>query len=257
MARDGFALLVVVLVVTLLAIVALGIASYITESLRFAAASTYNEQALYAAQAGVMRAIVDYRDGNRWDAARSVSAGGEFYYHVGEDANFLAVDSSASQMFRNPDRTYSLRNVPIRNIHASNSITITNMTVTWSSNARLTRVVLGGATVWTGNASSPAALDINDFIIGPGRVYGNLTDQQWVFSRSVSGTVVATFVSSDMSSYKKAIRGAPANSSFSIKATGEIRNGSVVAARRSVVATYNTGTQRITSWEESTRHIMP
>jgi hypothetical protein len=36
-----------------------------------------------------------------------------------------------------------------------------------------------------------------------------------------------------------------------------MRSGAAIVARRTLVATYDTGTSGITSWEESPTHIMP
>ena len=256
MNKKGIILVEVIIVITLLAIIVSGITVYIGETLRFDVVSIQQDKALYAAQAGVMRAIVDYQDGGIWDSAQDVNLSDNVYYHVGEDANFLVVDTSNSQISGGGDR---LRRIPIQNINASSSITITDMTVSWTFGGDIERVRLGGSSVWNDQSISPATLEIADFTITSGTSHTGNNDQRWQFENSISGDVIVTFIFSDGSSYEVMLldNGSAVNNEFSIKATGEVRNGSTVEARRTLVATYDVGEDEITSWEESTSHIIP
>lgn len=248
-----------IIIMVLLAIVAFGITSYIAESLEFSLTNINQEKALYMAQAGVMRAIVDFRDGGLWSSVQNNNeAGDEFYYHLGKNANFLCVNAATPQLSGK-----QLKRIAIKNIHATSAITITNIIVSWTFGGNITKVTLGSNTVWTGTASSPASLDISDFIIAAGVYYASNNDQIWEFSGNVpsvaSTDVVVTFVFSDGSSYKAYIfkDGKGADKEFSITSTGEIRRGAAIAARRTLVATYDNGTNKFTSWEETQSHIIP
>ncbi len=256
MNKRGIILVEVIIIITLLAIIVSGITVYIAQTLRFDVVSIQQDKALYAAQAGVMRAIVDYQDGGMWDSAQDVSLDGNVYYQLGEDANFLVVDASNSQISGGGSH---LRRIPIQNINASNSITITDMVVSWTFGGDIDRVRLGGASVWNDQESSPATLDITDFTITSGTSYTGNNQQRWQFDDDISGDIVVTFIFSDGSSYEVLLldEGSTVDNEFSIKATGEVRNGSTVEARRTLIATYDVVQGEITSWEESTDHIIP
>ncbi|MEW6101247.1 MAG: pilus assembly PilX N-terminal domain-containing protein [Candidatus Omnitrophota bacterium] len=252
--NKGFALIQAIIIITLLSIVSLGISVYISESLRLNLALINQDKALYMAQAGIMRAIVDYRPDTLWDAAQNINVSGEFYYHLGEDSNFLWVDASSPQASGK-----NLKRIALKNANAASSITITDIILAWTFGGDITKVTLGNTTVWTGTVSSPASLNINDLSIASGVSYAGANDQVFQFSNNVSDEVVCTFIFSDGSTFKTYLlkSGLGANREFSITATGEIRNGPVVEARRTLSATYDTGTDRITSWQEPAGHIIP
>jgi len=256
MNKKGIILVEVIIVITLLAIIVAGATVYIAETLRFDISTIEQDKALYAAQAGVMRTIVDYQDGGTWDSAQDVNLMDEFYYQLGEDANFLLVNASNVQLSGGDEH---LRRIPIQNINATSSITITNMTVTWTFGGDIDKVKLGGSTVWDDSASSPADIDITDFAIASGVSHTGNNDQKWEFEDDITGDIEVTFIFSDGSSYKALLLDDDnsVDNEFSIKATGEVRNAAVVKARRTLVATYDVGEDEITSWEESAGHIIP
>jgi len=256
MKNNGFVLIGLIIIIVLLSIVVLGITTYISEALLLNVSDINQEKAIYSAQAGVMRAIVDYVDGGSWDSAQNVNVIGEFYYHLGQDSNFLAIDAS------NPETSGGdkhLRKIPIENINASDDIIITDMIVSWTFGGNITKVKLDNTEVWSGTATTPASIDVTDFTLTPGAVYSGNNDQKWEFQNAISGDVVVTFIFGD-GSQRKAIlldNDSGADNEFSITATGEVRNGANVEARRTIEATYDVGTSEITSWEESQIHIIP
>jgi len=256
MDNKGIVLIVVVIVIALLGIIAVGVTSYITEALQFNIMNINQEKALYMAQAGVMAAIVDYSDDGAWSPAQNVNVTGEFYYHAGQDANFLLVDAS------NPETSGGgrhLRKIPIQNINSTSSITITDMIVSWTSGGNITKVKLDGTTVWDSTAASPASINITDFSIASGVSHTGNNDQKWEFSQAISGDVIVTFIFSDGSQRKVYLLDDDlgVDNDFSITATGEIRSGATIEARRTLIATYDVGTSEVTSWEESPNHIIP
>lgn len=258
MNNKSIVLIEVIIIVVLLAIIALGIATYVTEGLRYNISNINQDKALGMAQAGIMRAIVDYKDDGRWSAAENVNVVEGLYYHIGgEKANFLLVDASSPRV-----AGQELHNIPISNINTTNSIRITNMVVSWSFGGSLRMVwVADGSPVWSGTKSSPANLDIVDVTIPAATAYTALRDQAWQFSSNIpSGfSMTVTFIFSDGSSQKVIIaqNQRAGNKEFSIKSTGEVRSGSKVEARRTLIATYDVKVNRITSWEETQDHIRP
>lgn len=259
MNKNGIVLVSLIMLVVLLSIIAMAITFYISEGLRFNASNINNLKALYMAQAGAMSAITDYLDNGLWTPVRNNhSAGAEFYYHTGKNANFLWVDASNPQLL-----VRRLRRIPIKNINAAGPITITNITVSWTFGGNIRRVTLGNTIVWSGTASSPANININDFSIGSGTSYSGAGDQVFQFSINIPNSsttdIVVTFIFSDGSAFKTYLLkgGGGANKEFSVTATGEIRGAGDVEAKRTLAATYDTGTDKITSWQESASHIIP
>ena len=256
MKNNGFVLIGIIIIIVLLSIVVLGITTYISEALLLNVSDINQEKAIYSAQSGVMQAIVDYVDGGSWDSTQNTNVSGEFYYHVGQDSNFLLIDASNPETSGGDKR---LRKIPIQNINASDDIIITDMIVSWTFGGNIKKVKLDNTEVWSGNIVSPASIDITDFTLTPGAVYSGNNDQKWNFQNVISGDVIVTFIFSD-GSRRKAILledDSGSDNEFTITATGEVRNGVNVEARRTISATYDVGTSEITSWEESQSHIIP
>lgn len=251
--KKGMVLIQVIMIITLLSVFAAGIVLYGAQSLLFNISNVEQEKALFMAQSGIMRAIVDYKSDGLWTAGRNVYVADGFYYHSGTAANFLWVDTSDSQKSGK-----TLKRIPIKNINAADAVVITNMVVEWDFGGNITDVSLGGASLWSGTAVSPAALDISDLTIAANTAYTSGNDQQWTFSNAPSGDIKVKFVFSDGSSFRVYILrdGLTADTSFSVTSTGEIRNGAAVAAKRTLSAVYDTGTNRIISWNEIQSHII-
>lgn len=256
MNKNGITLVAVIMIIILLIVIVGGITSYITERLRLNASNINQAKALYMAQAGIMSGIVDYKADGLWSPQSDINVTGEFYYSIGESANFLLVD--ASNILANGR---IINRWPIKNINASSSITINSLIVSWTFGGNIKAVKLGGVFVFNGPAApSPAAINISPaFIIASGASYNGTNDQYLQFDSNVSGTASITFNFSDGSSFKTYLlkNGNKANNEFSLKSTGKIKTGSTVEARRTLVATYDIATNNFTSWEESTGFITP
>ena len=257
MNNKGIVLIVVVIVIALLGIVAIASTTYITEALRFNTTNIDQGKAFYMAQAGVMAAIVDYSDGDAWSPVQNVNVTGEFYYHVGEDMNFFRIDASSPTLFSGNRR---LRNITLYNANASSNIVLDAITISWDTDGgeTLTNIdFAGGSDEWIGSVSSGQSISLSYTFIA-GSSYSLQLD--WSVGDDLSGkTITAQFDFSDGSSRSANLLdfGSGGNDEFSITATGEVRTGAVVEARRTLSATYDVGTSEITSWEESLNHIIP
>lgn len=257
MKNRAIVLIEVIIIIIALAIVALGIATYITEGLRYNISNINQDRALYLAQAGIMQAVATYINTGSWSAMRNVNVAEGLYYHVGGgSSDFLLVDASDPMAVHK-----DLYSIPIKNLSLNSAITITSMVVTWNFGGRISRVRLGGTWVWSGSQYSPANLDIADFTLLAGAEYSTYWHQTWNFSSQIPAgfSVTVTFTFSDGTSRKVVLaqNQRAGNKEFSIKATGEVRSGNKVEARRTLVATYDTNTGKITSWEETQDHIIP
>lgn len=258
MNNKGIMLIGLIVIIVALSIVALGIATFLTESLRSNAVDINQEKALYMAQAGIMQAIADYNEAGAgaglWDSVENENVDDEFYFHLGKDANFLLVDASGPQI---DGQEY--KRIPIKNINDTDSITITDLVVSWTFGGNLIEVTLAGSSVWTGTETSPASIDITNTALASEDEHSADDDQIWEFSSAISGDIICTFIFSDGSQVKAYLLkdDLSGNSEFSITATGETRSGSKVEARRTITASYDTATDEITSWQESQNHIIP
>ncbi|HOX55153.1 MAG TPA: hypothetical protein PLC32_06885 [Candidatus Omnitrophota bacterium] len=257
MQNRAIVLIEVIIIIIALAIVALGIATYVSEGLRYNISNINQDKALYLAQAGIMQAVATYINTGSWSAMRNVNVAEGLYYHVGGgSADFLLVDASGPIAVNK--EFYA---VPIKNISLNSAITITNMIVIWNFGGNILKVRLGGSWVWNIPVASPANLDIMDFTIPAGTEYASYSHQDWAFSKQIPAglSITVTFIFSDGTSRKVVLaqNQRAGNKEFSIKATGEVRSGSKVEARRTLIATYDTNTSTITSWEETQDHIIP
>jgi len=253
--KRGFSLIALIMVLVLLGIVVGGITAYITEALFYSVSNLNNAKALYMAQAGIMKALAVYKNTGSFTTERNVNVSGEFYYHAGTSAGFLSVNASSPVI-----STKQLRNIFIKNLNSVASITITSMVVEWTFGGTISDVKLGNIFVWAGSASSPATLTLSPSLtLAPGDSYTSQNDQIWRFSNALSGDVLCTFNFSDGTSRTCYLmrNGGGANNEFPVKATGESRSGATVVARRTLIATYDIGTGKITSWQESQDHIIP
>lgn len=258
MNNRGIMLIGVIIIIVALSIVALGITTFLSEALRANAKDINQEKALYMAQSGIMQAIADYNKigagSGLWVSVENENVDDEFYFHLGEDTNFLLVDASSPQI---DGQEY--KRIPIQNINDTDSITVTDMVVSWTFGGNITEVTLAGSSVWTGTEASPASIDITDTAIASEASHSGDDDQIWEFSAAITGNIVCTFIFSDGSQVKTYLLkdDLSGNNEFSITATGEVRSGSTVLARRTLTVTYDVGTNEITSWQESQNHIIP
>lgn len=256
MNRKAITLIVLVMIIALLGIIVAGIMSYTAEGLFFVTSNVNNEKAFYMAQAGIMRAIADFHNSGNvsWNyvTTQNVPAGSEFFYRVGEAANFFLVDASNSMLGGS-----TLQGIPIKNINSANSITITSMIMEWSFGGNITGITLGGSSVWSGTAASGASLNITDFTLTAGQSFSADANQAFQFSNAISGNIIATFIFSDGSQYRAYLlkNSLCAARAFSIKATGEVKAGTRLEARRTLAAVYDSGTNNFISWEESQNHL--
>jgi len=240
-----------ILIIVALGIIVFGITSYISQGLLYNLSNINQEKALFMAQAGVMKGLADYNNTGEF-TTEVFNVAGEFWYKLGKSSSFLLVDASTPKI----NKKNELWNIPIRNLNSTNTITVTGMVVEWSFGGNFLALKVGGSTLWSGTLASPATVNLSPVLtLNPRRSSTPL----WGFSNTPGGDVICTFIFSDGSRSKFYLlkNGGGCNNEFRITATGEIRSGASVLARRTLIATYDAGTAKITSWEESQSHIIP
>jgi len=262
----GIALIAVILLVIIASIVIMGIASLLSNSIYSGSVEIMRAQALAAAQAGVYAAIADYSHDSLWDKPPAVNVSGNIYYSVGggtaiRQADFLLVDASNSQVPSAPNNT-KLQAIPLTNINAASAITVNQLAVDWNFGGTLTGIALdAGALKWTGASGAPtAALTLSpNLSINAGVTIGSApaSANRLEFSSAIpsDGIIVATFYFSDGSSRKAILYNGVSggNNEFLITSTGEVR--STITWKRTIEATYDVGTTKITSWQETESHL--
>jgi Tfp pilus assembly protein PilX len=264
MSKKGITLIEVIMIIVLLGIITGGITSYIGEGLRLNASNLNNTKALYMAQAGLMSGLADYIADGLISPQSNVLVTGEFRYSVGGSSSLIAIDGTNVKANGRVVNTW-----PLTNISSATAVTVNSIVVEWDFVANLNSMKIGNSYIFkNGSLTSPATIDSsNDYnnamplTIPANTTYGGTNTQYIQFSVNVPAylTVSVTFNLSDGSSLKKylVIGGNATNNEFSLRATGIIQGGAAGTARRSLVATYDIGTGKITSWQESSRHIIP
>ena len=254
--RKGFALIITIILILIVAAIMLGIASFIVNSEYLITAKTAREVALYDAQAGIYWSLIDYITDGSITKVTSDSSVGIGSYKVGKDANLLLVDADLPRGIT----TTSLTNIGLTNIGTS-SITINRVVMQWGFGGNITRVTLGGASgpgySWTGTKTSPADITLTTpYTIAAAATYAN---NNFTFSSSIplNAVISVTFYCSGDGSSREAMlynNGRSGNKEFSITATGKSVAGKWTW-KRTIEATYDVGTSKITSWNETESHL--
>ena len=248
----GFTLVLVIIIVLIVAIIFAGIIPLIAANLRFAGTKVWESQDIYAAQAGIMRGIYDYRRTGNYSAYSGSFSGTNINYSLGQKRyNFFLCNPSSSEL---QTSNTIIAKWTIKNINTTQSLTITHMRVSWVPNnpstEKVTRVWLNGTGKWTGSLASGALINIADTSISAGTT---MLNNNLRFLNNMTGkTVTATFLLSDGSTFEAQVF-PPASAHLIMKATGSI-SVEGKARKRSIEAKYETATGKIFNWEEVYDH---
>ena len=254
MNEKGIVLIVLVIIIVLLAIVALGIATYITEALNFNIANIDQEKALYAAQAGVMSAIVDYVNNGSITAETDIQIADDTYYSTGGAGMFFLADCSSPRIIA----SRKIKDISMTNLNSTDAVTITHMQVSWTPDEgeNFTSIDLGRATVeWTGSVPSGTNVDMTDYTIGAG-ISENDVWLDWETGSDMSlKTISAVLTFSDGSTLEIVLLDEGQGSDNAIVITSTAKAVGSYTWKRTIRAGYDVGTNEITSWEESLDHL--
>lgn len=256
--KKGIALIIVIIIIVIAAVIVMGITSFISSGMSLNIARASMEGAVCAAQAGLYAGIYDYIQNPGqlyWGKSRNINMVENRFYSAGIDANFLLIDASSPRAVGQ-----RIERIPLTNINETDAITANEVSVEWYNfaGASLVSVRLGGISRWSGLAASGERLALTPaFRINPKQSLSADSDNIWQFSANIpsDGTVIATFFFSDGSSRKAYLfnSGKGGNKEFSITATGETRG--TTNWKRTIEATYDIGTNNVTSWQEVDDHI--
>jgi len=251
--HKGFALIAVIMIVVLMAIVALGIAVYVSQSFNYNIASIDQQRAFYAAQAGVMAAIADYEDDGLVTAQTDAQIASGTYYSFGGASTFFIADCSSPRIIA----SRKIKDISMTNVGAS-SLTITHMQVSWTPDGgeNLISIDFGrGAAEWSGTASSGTNIDITDYTI-PASTTENDVWLDWAVGSDITSmTISAVITFSDGSTVEIMLlnAGSGSDNAMMITSTGKVETN--YTWQRTLKAGYDIGTGEIISWEESQDHL--
>ena len=258
--KKGFILIASVILIVFAAIVIIGTTTFIVQRLSQNQAYQLRSKCIYLAQAGIHDALYWYR-------YRDISANG--YFSLGKtnlDANnffvlganaveLLMVNTNGSYLYPPTGNTKYryLYGLTIQNATNSKTITIDRMVVTWNNSRRLSTIRINGSNRWTGTARSPADCDISNFTLNTTPSIYNIDYLQ--FDNNMSGaTISIQFVMSDSSTKTLTVFPPSQNYSFTINSTGKTTGSNIY---RTVKATYNALTAKVTTYDETNTEITP
>ncbi len=261
LSRRGIVLIAAVMLVVFASIAVLGVTTFIVQRLSQNQTNILRAKCLYLAQAGYNYAIYYYRANGTFPSGQvSIDANNYFVLNVtstGTQAEALLVDPSASYL---ANSNKDVRGVTIRNTSGT-AIAIDRIIVTWSlATGRSLRQIRIQTTTYNFNLSSPADADLSpDFSLSPGTTY---SIQRFRFNRSMLQRIIwAQFVMADGSMTENIriypsspAQGGSGGNIFTIKSTGKTTGSNIY---RSVQATFNTTTGKITEYHEIPEQITP
>ncbi|OIO79106.1 MAG: hypothetical protein COW11_01830 [Candidatus Omnitrophica bacterium CG12_big_fil_rev_8_21_14_0_65_43_15] len=249
--EKGVVLILVIVLMVLAGILIFSSVTFIRESLNLAVVKQNQTKAINAAQCGIYKAVEDFKRRGYYNPETNVLIWGNEYYTTGGGAaNYLQVDATVLKVEAGGK---ALRQINLKNISGASSMTITDVRLIWEPNAiseNLTKISIGGAD-WLGSVNSGVLVPINYTLTA-----GSSTSfrVQWDVVVT-SKTITCEFLFSDGSTVTAYIlkNGQTAANSFTIKCTGSVVSN--ITWKRTIIAEYDVGTGKITSWNETNSHL--
>ena len=266
----GVILVFVVVVAAAMSLVFLSMSLLVSGAIRLNATRAAGQRALYAARAGICRAIYEYgKDPAKpyWHQV-SEKLGRKLKYTVGTDANFLLIRSL--QMMELESGELVIKGILMENMNDSKEIGIKAVEVYWGSNhdpefetKSLGKVWIGGTFVWKGKADQGDLLPFDSPVfLDPMRGWLRKDDNKFVikcdYLPESQKRIFAKFYFTDGSTRGIRVIGVPGtgahNCGFSITSTGRDGRGAF-PVKRTIEATYDAAARELTSWNEISDHI--
>ena len=254
MSNRGQILIPTVILIIVVTIIISGVIMFLSEMTRLTLARAHLTKAVYAAQAGVYAAIVDYTNNGFITAETDTEIADNLYYSISGSSMFFLTDCSNPSIIA----SRKLKNISMTNVNSVDSLTITHMQVSWTPDGGedIISIDLGHATAeWTGTAQSGTNIDIIDFTIPASTTENDIWLDWAVGSDITSMTVTAVLTFSDASTVDITLldNGLGSSNAMMITATGKVTARETW--KRTIIAGYDVGTDEIISWRESTSHL--
>jgi len=253
--KRGIALMTVIIIVVFFGIASFGITTFIVESLRLNVANIEQEKAIYAAQAGIMHAIVDYVNNGSITEVSDVSIADDATFSIGGAGMFFLANCTNARVIAGR----KLKDTTMTNLNSVDAVTITHMEVSWTPDGgeNLISIDLGRGTVeWTGSSPSGTNIDMTDFTIGAGATENDVWLDWETGSDITDMTITAILTFSDLSVVEILLlnAGTVGPNAMIITSTGEV-TVTGYTCKRTLEAGYDVGSSEIVSWEETEEHL--
>jgi len=254
MSNRGQILIPTVILIIVVTIIILGVIMFLSEMTRLTLARGHLARAVYAAQAGVYKAIVDYKNNGSITAETDTEIADNLYYSISGSSMFFIADCSSPSIIA----SRKLNDISMSNVNSADSLTITHMQVSWTPDGGedIISIDLGRATAeWTGTAQSGTNIDIIDFTI-PASTTENDVWLDWAVGSDITSmTITAVLTFSDGSTVDITLLddGLGSSNAIFINSTGKVTARETW--RRTITAGYDVGTDEIISWRESMSHL--
>ncbi|NQT94990.1 MAG: hypothetical protein HQ572_00925 [Candidatus Omnitrophica bacterium] len=253
----GQVLIITIILILVTGIIISSVAFFLNQVINLNLARMHQAKAVYAAQAGIYKAVVDYVNTGSITAETDTQIATNIFYSIGGAGMFFLPDCSNPSIIA--DRR--IKNISMTNV-STTDITITHVQVSWTPDGgeNLTAIDFGRATVeWSGTAQSGTNIDTIDFTLAAG-VTENDVWFDWEPGTKILGgaepwTITAVYTLSDGSTvtFTMLENGQGTDNAIVITSTGK-----VIARetwKRTIKAGYDVSTSEITSWRESTAHL--
>lgn len=256
MDNKGQLLIITIILIVITGILLASVVFFLSQDINLNLVRSQQTKALYAAQAGIYKAIMDYRNDGSWQSESNTGIGTNISYSIGESSNFLRVDASSPILF-NSNRT--LGAVYLYNVNSSTNISIDSLSISWTpdNSETVNDISIGGISQWSGTAASGDTITLSYTFIA-----GGIYALEITWSADVSEkTISVTFDFDDGSSVSVELiqggsPGVPSTSgadSFLIKSTGIAVSRDTY--KKTITAAYDVTAQEIISWQEVINHI--
>lgn len=254
MKNNGQILIITIILIMFATIMVIGISIFLAQILNLNIARANQSKAIYAAQAGAYKAIVDFQNVGAWSTETDTQISGNIYYSISaSSSDFLRIDANSSKVLGGGR---ILRDIFIHNANTTDDIILDTITITWDPDGGETLQKISfalGVFEWTGTASSGTTITL-PFTFVAGGDY-NL-ELNWIPGDNIrDATITAQLDFSDGSSRTVylLISGEKGSDSLSITATGKV--AAKDTWKRTINATYDVTSQEIMSWQEISEHI--
>jgi len=239
--NKGMTLIATIMLMVFVSIAVAGASVFVVQWILQLNAEQFETKCLYLAQAGIHDAIYSVRSTHNppttngyYSLGLTAVNSGETFRRGATAAELLMVDTSAVSLSGRD--VFGLRIQKATN-SATPAVTLASLVITFSqtgSNRRLSSVTIGGIQRWSGNANSPANININDVAL---TTTNTMAIDRIRFNNNINLTgMTIQFVMTDGSSKTVTCYPASNNCIFTINATGKV-SGSVIY--RTLSADYN------------------
>lgn len=261
--KKGMTLIATIMLIVFVSIAVAGASVFIVQWILQLNAEQLEVKCLYLAQAGIHDAIYSVRSTRNppttngyYSLGLATVAPGETFRRGATAAELLMVDTSAA-ILSGRDVTGLI--IQKATNSATPAVTLDRLVVTWTQTGtvrRLSSVVIGGVQRWSGNANSPANINISDVALA---TTNSVAVDRIRFNNNVALTgMTIQFVMSDGSSKTIICYPASNNCIFTINATGKVAGSNIYRTLSAVYdlmpATYAT-TSRINAYQEINAEI--